>query len=219
MDNNNSPMRLHPLMTAAAVSVIVLSGVGIAALTGVLPHFGKQDTAATAPATSAPADANTTAAPGDNTDKANGEKTASASRERDEPAHKTHVRHVADAEPAYGSAPKAASCPDCGTVISITPVAVAGKASGIGAVGGAILGGVVGHQFGGGHGKDAMTAVGAIGGALAGNEVEKSQRQTTRYDVGVRLENGSERTFSFNTQPDVQVGDHIKVENGTLIHN
>ena len=50
--DNNTP-RLHPLMTAAAVSVIVLSGVGVAALTGILPHFGKQDAAATAPTTPA----------------------------------------------------------------------------------------------------------------------------------------------------------------------
>ena len=31
-------MRIHPLIAGAAASVIVLSGVGIAALTGVLPR-------------------------------------------------------------------------------------------------------------------------------------------------------------------------------------
>lgn len=35
-------MRIHPLMAGAAVSVIVLSGVGIAAVTGVLPTSSAQ---------------------------------------------------------------------------------------------------------------------------------------------------------------------------------
>lgn len=215
MDQNPSP-RLHPLLAIAAVSVILLSGVGIAAITGVLPHFGQQDTpaastAATLPATPPPAQDKTP------------ETSPAVAETPHEPVHK-RVRHVAETEAAPSRrydepAPRAATCLNCGTVISVTPVVVQPKASGVGAVGGAILGGVLGHQFGGGHGKDAMTAVGAIGGALAGNEVEKSQRQTTRYDVGVRLEDGSVRSFSFSIPPDVSVGDRVKVENGTLLHN
>jgi hypothetical protein len=43
-------------------------------------------------------------------------------------------------------------------------------------VGGAVVGGVIGNQFGGGSGKTAMTVVGALGGGLLGHkaEVEKS---------------------------------------------
>ena len=35
---------------------------------------------------------------------------------------------------------------------------------------GGVLGGVIGHQFGGGSGKDVATAVGAIGGAMIANK-------------------------------------------------
>lgn len=37
-----------------------------------------------------------------------------------------------------------------------------------GTLGGALVGGAVGSQFGGGRGKDILTAGGAAGGALAG---------------------------------------------------
>src|SRR5262245_52265014 len=38
--------RIHPLIATAAVAVIVFSGVGVAAITGVLPHsLGKESTA------------------------------------------------------------------------------------------------------------------------------------------------------------------------------
>src|ERR1051325_6068427 len=44
-----NPRRLHPLLTAAAVSVTVFSAVGVASLTGLIPHSlgsQKQETAA-----------------------------------------------------------------------------------------------------------------------------------------------------------------------------
>ena len=42
-----------------------------------------------------------------------------------------------------------------------------------GTVLGAAAGGAVGHQFGGGSGKDAATVAGALGGAYVGNKVAK----------------------------------------------
>src|SRR5262245_22915486 len=42
--------RLHPLLTAAAASVIVFSAVGVAALTGVLPHTVGSNPQSTPPA-------------------------------------------------------------------------------------------------------------------------------------------------------------------------
>ena len=38
-----------------------------------------------------------------------------------------------------------------------------------GSIGGALIGGAIGNQFGGGSGKDILTAAGASAGALAGN--------------------------------------------------
>ncbi len=42
-----------------------------------------------------------------------------------------------------------------------------------GSVLGAVAGGVIGHQFGGGRGKDVATVVGALGGGYAGNQIQE----------------------------------------------
>ena len=47
------------------------------------------------------------------------------------------------------------------------------------AIFGALLGGVIGNQFGGGRGKDAATAMGAIIGSNVGAGTNKPQRPTT----------------------------------------
>jgi outer membrane lipoprotein SlyB len=84
----------------------------------------------------------------------------------------------------------------------------------VGAVGGAVLGGVIGHQMGGGRGKDAMTAIGVVGGGIAGHEVEKRARATTTYQVKVRMEDGSMRTVTQSTAP--AVGQKVTVVGSQL---
>jgi outer membrane lipoprotein SlyB len=90
---------------------------------------------------------------------------------------------------------RAAICTTCGTVQASQEVKEKGQGTGIGAVGGAVVGGLLGNQVGGGNGKKAMTVIGAVGGGLAGHEAEKHVRATTAYDVQVRMEDGSVRTF------------------------
>lgn len=46
-----------------------------------------------------------------------------------------------------------------------------------GSVLGAVAGGVIGHQFGGGRGKDVATVVGALGGGYAGNQIQDQCRK------------------------------------------
>ena len=93
------------------------------------------------------------------------------------------------------STARAVTCATCGVVESVSTVQEKGQGTGLGAVAGGVLGGVAGHQVGGGKGKTAMTVLGAIGGGLAGNEVEKRVRSTTKYNVHVRMEDGSTRVF------------------------
>lgn len=50
-----------------------------------------------------------------------------------------------------------------------------------GSVLGAVAGGVVGHQFGGGRGKDVATVVGALGGGYAGNQIQGSMQENDTY--------------------------------------
>lgn len=57
-------------------------------------------------------------------------------------------------------------------VCSQENIAVQGNKSGAGAVMGAIAGGAVGNQIGGGSGKAAATALGIFGGAILGDKIE-----------------------------------------------
>lgn len=95
----------------------------------------------------------------------------------------------------------AVACTNCGVIEAVRAVQQKGQGSGVGAVAGGVLGGVVGNQMGKGSGKTAMTVLGAIGGGLAGNEIEKQHKSVTVYEVRVRMDDGSERTFTRNTEP------------------
>lgn len=95
----------------------------------------------------------------------------------------------------------AALCTHCGVIEGVRTVERKGEGSGVGAVAGGVVGAVVGHQMGGGSGKQAMTVLGALGGGLAGNEIEKRTKTSTGYEVRVRMEDGSLRTFTSPTAP------------------
>ena len=135
--------------------------------------------------------------------------------------------NVADAGGSYGSnsganttpsysAPPAPPpvCTTCGTVDSYDAVKVAGQANGIGAVGGGAAGAVIGSQIAGRHNHTLGGVIGAIGGGLLGNEIEKSQRTTTVYDVHVRMDDGSVRTIRQSTVP--VVGSKVTVNGNSL---
>ena len=52
-----------------------------------------------------------------------------------------------------------------------------------GTVGGAIIGGIIGNQFGHGGGRAAATVGGAILGGIAGHEIAKDSCRDERYDA------------------------------------
>lgn len=115
------------------------------------------------------------------------------------------------AEPAPPSV-----CNECGVVASVTPVKEKGSGSGAGAVIGAIAGGVIGHQFGGGRGKDVATAGGAVLGGVAGHEVEKRARSTTYYSVAVNMENGTTQTVNVPDPAGISAGTRVRVVGGNI---
>lgn len=127
------------------------------------------------------------------------------------------VERKARSEPVRRAAPPV--CQDCGVVESVREVAVRGNGSGLGAAGGAVVGGLLGNQVGGGSGKQAMTVVGAIGGALAGNQIEKHARATLSYETTVRMDSGSSRTTTQATQPAWRDGDRVKIVDGAVRMN
>lgn len=116
--------------------------------------------------------------------------------------------------PVTVQAPARPVCGNCGWVESVQQVQQAGHPVGVGAVAGGVLGAVVGNQVGGGNGRTIATVLGAVGGGLAGNEVEKKMKKTTHYEVRVRMEDGSLRTFE-QANP-IGNGERVVVENGVL---
>jgi outer membrane lipoprotein SlyB len=108
----------------------------------------------------------------------------------------------------------ASLCTSCGVVESVNQVQQKGQGTGLGAVAGGLLGGVVGHQVGHGNGKTAMTVLGAIGGGLAGHEVEKRARAVTFFNVHVRMDDGSLRSFQ-RTQS-LALGTSVVAQGSTL---
>jgi outer membrane lipoprotein SlyB len=210
METIKSTSRIHPLMAAAAVAVILVSAVGVAAITGILPtsHGSSAPVASvTAPATPVTPPANDT----------KDTKVSANEAPSHTPAAPVSQHHPA--RPAQHPAPVVAAqsiCENCGRIESVQAIQEPAKPSGLGVVAGAVLGGALGNQVGNGNGRTLATVAGAVGGGYAGNEVEKRTRSTTTYEVRVRMEDGSIRTFPSASQPGWGVGDHVKVVNGAL---
>ena len=91
---------------------------------------------------------------------------------------------------------------------------------GIGAIGGAIAGGVLGHQVGSGSGNTAATSGGAVIGGVVGHQVEQRVRdrqyQAAEYVFRVRMDDGSYQTFRKETHDGIQVGDRVRVERSNI---
>ncbi len=120
---------------------------------------------------------------------------------------------LAQAEPA-----RRATCGNCGRVESVRTIKTRAEGSGVGAAGGAILGGLLGNQIGGGNGRKLATVAGAVGGAVVGNQVEGNMKARVSYEVHVRMDNGKSRTFHLQNLNGYNTGDRIKVINGGLRH-
>jgi len=106
--------------------------------------------------------------------------------------------------------PAANTCTNCGVVEGVRAYQRKGEASGVGAVAGGVIGGALGNQVGKGNGRTAMTVIGAVGGGMAGHEIEKRAKSETWYEVRVRMDDGTVRTFNRKTAP--APGERVIVE-------
>ena len=80
------------------------------------------------------------------------------------------------------------------TVLSIRPVTLQGSQSGVGTVGGAVIGGIAGSNVGGPRTSGIVGIVGAIAGGLIGNAVERDATQQQAIEILVQLKNGDRRS-------------------------
>jgi uncharacterized protein YcfJ len=118
------------------------------------------------------------------------------------------------AEPKAVAEPKL--CNDCSRVISVRSEEREGEGSGLGAVGGAVIGGLLGNQVGGGTGKKIATVGGAVAGGYAGNEIEKRQKSKRVWIVRLEHKDGSSRTLERASDPGLKAGDIVELRDGEL---
>ncbi len=210
METNNNSKRIHPLVAAAAVGVLLVSLVGVAAMTGILPNSNSESSQKEA----------IVALEKEAADKA---AEAQAAEDKASQARKEADERQAAASKAANQAKardtkvaQAQICYDCGRIESVRAVQTQAKPSGVGVVGGAVVGGLLGNQIGGGSGKTLATVAGAVGGGYAGNEIEKRTNTATTYEVRVRMEDGKTRTFPYDHQPNWNTGDRVRVVDGYL---
>ena len=107
-------------------------------------------------------------------------------------------------------------CASCGNVESVRAITTRARGSGVGAGAGAILGGLLGNQLGGGHGRQLATVAGAVGGAVVGNQVEGNMKASHSYEIRVRLDDGTLRTFHQHSTPQWRTGDRVRIVKGSL---
>jgi outer membrane lipoprotein SlyB len=213
--------KLHPVLWVAAVAVIILSAAGVAAIFGVIPTVGSsakqaEPVAAAVPATSpAPAAAKQSAEPTHaETKPAPPKKVAAAKPAESQPEQKAASQPT---QVAAQPAPAPAICVNCGTIESVVEKTQKGEGTGIGAVAGGVAGAVLGSQVGKGGGKTAATVIGGVGGAVAGHQAERYIRKTTKWEIIVRMEDGTAREFDVDTQPVWRIGDKVKIENNVIM--
>ena len=187
---NKSP---PPLMWIAGIAITLFSIVGIAAIMGWIPS-----------SIGSPADKTVPSSP--------------ASADTSSPVSvKAHTAPMNVA--SKSKAPAKAKCAGCGVIQSTREIVQRGDGGAIGIVGGAVVGGLLGNQVGGGRGKDLATVAGAVGGAIAGNEIEKRVDTNKHYEIVVRFDDGSRRTFTETDPTAWRAGDRVKVVDGVIRWN
>ncbi len=216
--------KLHPLLIAAALSVIGVSALAAVALVkGPASALNLTDAEQAAvqpapmppaPVAAEPVQPQLAVTPQPASKRPVAKRTTSAAPAPVAVATPAPVTPPADAPPPRPAIP---SCDDCGVVAAIREVRTPGSANGVGAIAGGVVGAVIGNQIGNGSGRDAARILGAIGGAVAGHHIEKHARTTTRYEIDIRMDNGQLRTVSRGTPPELRVGDTVRLRGDTLL--
>lgn len=224
--------RLHPLLVAAAISLMILSAVGIAALTGLIPQskgsVQEEPLAAAPAAVPAAAPAAAPQAPAARVPAPRTARKALAKAPAPRPAEPIVYRDFDEPAPrVVAQAPQAPQAPQAveaprpavkpgvlATVVDVREVEVDGDAKGVGAVAGGLAGAVFGHNIGE-HNK-VVTVLGAAGGALLGNQIEKKARATKRWDMTLRMDDGTTQVIQSEVQPYWNPGARVRLHEGRV---
>ncbi|MDD4944019.1 MAG: hypothetical protein PHQ13_10865 [Rhodoferax sp.] len=112
-----------------------------------------------------------------------------------------------------------AVCTDCGRVTAVNVSEQGGVNGTVGMIAGGVAGAVLGHQVGGGFGKDLATIAGAAGGAYAGKTLAEGAGGRKVWTVSVQYTDGRTGSFNFEQDPGLAVGTAVKNSGNTLVRN
>jgi outer membrane lipoprotein SlyB len=87
-----------------------------------------------------------------------------------------------------------------------------GEGGAVGIVGGAVVGGLLGNQVGGGSGRTLATVGGAVAGGYVGNEVQKKVTTRQVWVTRVVMKDGTVRTFEHEAKPAWAVGSVVRMD-------
>ena len=101
-----------------------------------------------------------------------------------------------------------------GRIVQIDPAELQGDHQlGVGAIIGAAAGGLLGSFVGHGTGRDIATVAGVIGGGIAGNAVQNRYvDKRAGQHITVRLQNGVAVAITQPADPNLQVGDRVRID-------
>ena len=112
-----------------------------------------------------------------------------------------------------------ALCAGCGKVVAVNQHEKEGEGGALGIIAGGATGAILGHQVGGGMGKDLATIAGAVGGAYAGKKIEEKVKTSKVWAVNVRYDDGRTHSFEFAQNPDLKVGDTVRNSGNSIVRN
>ena len=101
-----------------------------------------------------------------------------------------------------------------GTITALRQVQIQAdsRAGGIiGTGGGAVIGGLLGSQIGGGSGRDLATAAGVIGGAVAGSNIEEAANRVTAWEMEIRRDDGMNVVVVQKADRNFEVGQRVRI--------
>jgi outer membrane lipoprotein SlyB len=108
-------------------------------------------------------------------------------------------------------------CATCGTVLEVRTEKRKGSGGALGLIGGAVAGGMLGNQVGGGDGKKVATVAGAAGGAILGNELQKRLNRKTFHITTVKMKDGVQHIYESEQAPAWAVGDVVRLDGQTFV--
>ncbi|MCP1313604.1 MULTISPECIES: glycine zipper 2TM domain-containing protein [unclassified Halomonas] len=101
-----------------------------------------------------------------------------------------------------------------GTIVAVRPVQIQAdsRAGGLlGTGGGAVIGGLLGSQVGGGTGRQLATVAGALGGSVAGSSIEDRANRVSALEMEVRRDDGTDVVVVQRADRQYQAGQRVRL--------